>query len=465
MKIYPYSKLVASGTQVGLPKNKVGNSEVGHSNIGAGRIVYQPLQIIDNSIKNKSFNKNETIINAITHSINNDSKLHVFGLLSDGGVHSDITHLYKILDLCKSKGAKKVYLHLFLDGRDTPRNYGIKYIEQLEKYLKKIKIAKIATISGRFYAMDRDNRWERVEKAYNSIVNGKNKVNDYKKYIKDNYSNGIYDEFIEPITVETEGIVGDNDGIIVFNYRPDRLRELFMAITNIGFDKFESKNILNLETVTMFPVSNEVICKNAFKRDKLENTFGEYIAKNNLKQLRIAETEKYAHVTYFFDGGKDLVSDLKSEILIPSPNVETYDLTPKMSAIEITNKLIEELHNYDVVIVNYANGDMVGHTGDLNASILAVECLDECVNKLYNKVKEEKGIMFITADHGNCECMLDKNDKPLTSHTSNKVMFLITEQNYKLKDGKLGDIAPSILSVMNLDIPSEMTGNVIIKKL
>ena len=464
---YPHSLLEASGEQVGLPSGQMGNSEVGHSNIGAGRVVYQPLEIINNSIKDKTFFENKKILENINHSITYNSKLHILGLLSDGGVHSHINQLFSLLDLCKKNNVTNLYLHIFLDGRDTIQDSGIKYIEKLENKLNELGIGEIATISGRYYAMDRDNRWDRVEKAYNTIVNGDiEEVKDYKTKIKNNYNNNIYDEFIEPFVVNKKGLIEDNDSLIVFNYRPDRLRELFKAITNKEFIEFNTKKLNNIVLTTMFYVSEELIANYAFEHQSLDNMFGPYISKLGLKQLRIAETEKYAHVTYFFDGGKELVLEGKDQILIPSPKVATYDLAPSMSAYEITDKLLEEIdkNTYDVIILNLANGDMLGHTGNMKATVLALETIDKCIGRIFDKVSLNKGLLILTADHGNCEYMLDDNNNVITSHSTSKVPFIITDSKYKLKDGKLADIAPTILSILNLKIPSEMTGNVLIEK-
>ena len=457
-KKYPSSKLEASGEQVGLPKGQMGNSEVGHSNIGAGRIVYQSIQYINQEIKNKKFNKNEKILEMFDYVKKNNSKLHLMGLVSDGGVHSSLSHLQALINLCY-KNKVDFYLHVFTDGRDTLPNSSLSYIESLD-----LKNGVIASISGRYYAMDRDNRYDRVEKAYDVITGtSDSKYSSVKEAIKSSYENNITDEFILPGLIDEDGIVNDNDGIIFFNFRPDRLRELGSALSNKDFTGFKRKKQVNIKLLTMMPVSDEVINDTIYDLNEVVNPFGEYISKLGYKQLRIAETEKYAHVTYFFDGGKEL--DLKNcdRILIPSPNVATYDLKPEMSAYEITDTLLEKMGNYDVIILNFANGDMVGHTGNLDAAIKAVETLDECVNKLYEKIISLNGIMIITADHGNCEEMIDENNNILTSHTTNKVPFLITG-NYKLKNGKLGDIAPTLVYLLNEKVPKEMTGEILIER-
>ena len=461
---YPHSLLEASGPLVGLPEGQMGNSEVGHMNIGAGRIMYQPLELINSKIKDNSFYENEELLSTIKHAKENNSKLHICGLLSDGGIHSHINHLFALISLCKKENIEKVYFHLFLDGRDTLPNVAMKYIEALEEKIKDTTF-EIATISGRYYSMDRDNRWDRVEKAYNVITKGENKINNILSYIEESYKKDILDEFIVPATLNEKGIIEDNDSIVVFNFRPDRVRELFSALTNKDFNGFNRNFINNLKVVTMMKVSEEVISTPAFELPKANNLLGEVISKNDLKQLRIAETEKYAHVTYFFDGGSDI--DLKGEdrILIPSPKVATYDLKPEMSAYEITDTLLKEIDKdeFDFIVLNFANGDMVGHTGSMEATIKALESLDECLGKIYKKIEETNGIMFITADHGNSDTMLDENDNIITSHSLSKVPFIITDKNYKLEDGKLGDIAPTILSYMNIVVPEEMSGNSLIK--
>lgn len=458
-KTYPHSLLEACGENVGLPDGQMGNSEVGHTNIGAGRIVYQPLQLINEKIKNKTFFENKNILEVINHAKENNSKLHIMGLLSDGGIHSHIDHLFSIIDMCKKEGIQNLYIHAFLDGRDTLPSVSMEFLNKLQRKLQESQIGKIATISGRYYAMDRDNRWDRIKESYDVIVNNiGDKYPSFEEAIQKNYDNDITDEFIKPCIINENGFVDNNDGIIVFNYRPDRLRELFKAITNKEFNEFKTKKLENIKLVTMFLVSEEVICKNAFEHQKLNNIFGEYISKKGFKQLRIAETEKYAHVTYFFDGGKEIELKGCKRILIPSPKVATYDLKPEMSAIEITDKLLEEIDNYDVVILNYANGDMVGHTGNLKATVLALETLDKCLGKLYNKVNELNGTLVITADHGNSDYMLDDNDNIITSHSMSKVPFIITNNKYELKNGKLSDIAPTILYMLNLKKPKEMTG-------
>ena len=456
---YGFSVLEASGSKVGLPDGQMGNSEVGHTNIGAGRIVYQPLQLITEKIKDGSILENKNLLNVIKHIKENNSKLHIMGLLSDGGIHSHIDHLMGIIDMCVKNNVKEIYFHAFLDGRDTLPNVAYSYVEQLENKIQEINLGKIVTISGRYYAMDRDNNWDRLEKSYSAIVYGEGEeFNTPKEVIDNNYAKEIYDEFVVPAILDKNGIVDDNDGIIVFNYRPDRLRELFTALTNPNFDGFKTKLLNNLQVVTMMPVSDTVICTNAFELQKLDDIFGDYISSKGLKQLRISETEKYAHVTYFFDGGVDKEIDNCERILIPSPKVATYDLKPEMSAYEITDKLLSVMDNFDVVIMNYANGDMVGHTGVFDATVKAVEVVDECVGLVYKKVMELGGIMIVTADHGNSDYMLDDDNNIITSHSTSLVPFIITKDNITVKNGKLGDIAPTMLKLLNLEQPEDMTG-------
>ncbi len=454
---YPSSKLEASGQFVGLPDGLMGNSEVGHLNIGAGRVVYQTIQMINKEVDNHSFDKNDNLLEMIEYIKQKKSKLHLMGLVSDGGVHSSLKHLQALIDACFNYGIS-FYLHIFTDGRDTLPNSSLSYIKKLD-----LKNGKIASISGRYYAMDRDNRYERIEQTYDVLTgNSNNKYQNIDEAIKHNYEHDITDEFIVPGIIDENGIVEDNDGIIFFNFRPDRLRELGSVLSNNNFTGFKRKKIVSIKLLTMMPVSDEVINKTMYKIESLDNTFGNYISSLGYKQLRIAETEKYAHVTYFFDGGKEL--DLKNcdRLLIPSSKVATYDMEPEMSAYLITDKLINIMDNYDVIILNFANGDMVGHTGNLQAAISACEVLDSCVHKIYDKIKQLKGTLIITADHGNCEEMIDKEDNILTSHTTNKVPFLITG-NYRLKDGKLGDIAPTMLYLLDEEIPEEMTGDVLIE--
>jgi len=461
---YPHCLLEASSTHVGLPKGQMGNSEVGHMNIGAGRIVYQSLELINSKIKDKTFYDNVELLEVINHVKENNSKLHLIGLLSDGGVHSHISHLFALLDLCKKEKVRDVYIHIFTDGRDVSPTSGIKYIEALEKKMKSIKLGKIASMSGRYYGMDRDNNFDRVKKSYD-VMTTDGEIKEIKKAWKESQKNGITDEFIEPVRTCKDGYITDNDGIIFFNYRPDRVRELASIFTNDKYVAFDRKKINNLKVVTMMKVTDTVLCPSAFELDKLSNTLGEYISSKGLSQLRIAETEKYAHVTYFFDGGIDKIYENEKRILVPSPKVATYDLEPQMSANMITASLVKEIttNHEDLVILNFANGDMVGHTGDYNAAITAVETVDSCIGKILDNISLDEYDLIVTADHGNCEVMRDIDGSINTSHTTNVVPFIVTDKKLKLNNGKLGDIAPTILYLMGLDIPKEMTGNILIK--
>lgn len=461
---YPHSVLEASGPFVGLPKGQMGNSEVGHMNIGAGRIAYQPLEVINQSIANGSFYENEEFIKVINHTKKNQSKLHIMGLVSDGGVHSHISHLLALLDLCKKQNVQNVYLHLFTDGRDTGTHSAYSYIQMVIDKLKKIGFGSIATIGGRYFAMDRNNNYDRVKKAYDVIVNGKGlKPPSISEFIDKCYQRNITDEFIFPAIFDTNGMIGENDGVIVFNFRKDRLRELLTALTNPSFDKMEITKFQNVKVVTMFPVVKSVLAPYAFSDPLFDNILGSYLSINGLSQLRIAETEKYAHVTFFFDGGKEVDYPKEKKILIPSPNVATYDLKPEMSAIEITENVLKELPNFDVVILNFANGDMLGHTGVLEAAIKGLETVDKCLGKIYRKIESLGGVMIITADHGNCEEMEERDGIPITAHSTNLVPFIVTKKGIELRNGKLGDIAPTLLSLLTLPIPKEMTGSSLIK--
>lgn len=463
---YPHALLNASGKMVGLPEGQMGNSEVGHLNIGAGRIVYQPLERINNSINDNSFFNNKQLLAVMNHVKINNSALHIFGLLSDGGVHSHINHLFALIDMCKQQGLEKVYYHVFLDGRDTLPNEKEKYLTQLAKKIQESNIGSIATISGRYYAMDRDNRWDRVKKAYDAIVNDKgNHYETYQDLINDTNVQNITDEFVEPSIIDNSGMVKDNDGLIVYNFRPDRIKELFTAISNPNFTDFEVKKFTNIKLVTMMHVADTLISTQAFKNEELKNTLGDYLSTKGLTQLRIAETEKYAHVTYFFDGGIEKNIPGCKRVLVPSPKVATYDLKPEMSATEVTNRLLDEIENVDIVILNFANCDMVGHTGSMETVIKAIETVDKNIGRIYQKAEEIKATMIITADHGNCDIMLDDDNNVITSHTTSPVPFIITKKGIDLKDGKLADIAPTMLDLLNIEKPSEMTGeSLIIKK-
>ena len=475
MKKYPNTDIYTSGKYVGLPDGQMGNSEVGHTNIGAGRIVYQELTRITKSIEDGDFFSNQELIAAIENCKKNNSKLHILGLVSDGGVHSHIRHLYGLLELAKRRDFEDVYVHCFLDGRDTPPASAEGYIIKLQEKMQEKGIGKIASISGRFYSMDRDKRWQRVQKCYDALVKGEGlKANSAVKAIEDSYQKEVFDEFVEPTVIcngeEPIAKIEENDSVIFFNFRPDRAREITRAIVDKEFNEFETKK-MNVYFVC-FTNYDETMpnVHIAFKKETLHNTFGEVVSKAGLTQLRIAETEKYAHVTFFFNGGEEKQYPGEDRILVPSPKVETYDQKPEMSAYEVTDKVVEALENdkYDAVILNFANTDMVGHTGSLEAAIKAVEAVDECVGRIVKVIEEKKGNLLITADHGNAEQMIDyKTGEPHTAHTTNPVpIILITDNpNYKLKEnGKLADLAPTMLELMGLEKPEEMTGESLLIK-
>lgn len=466
MKDYPHTKLIASGEEVGLPAGQMGNSEVGHSTIGSGRVIYQSLEKINRSIKDGSFYNNVEFLNAINHAKKNNSKLHLIGLLSDGGIHSNINHLFSLLELCKKENFKNVYIHVITDGRDTAPDSGFEFIKALESKIDELNIGVIATVCGRYYMMDRDNNFDRVSLAYNMLTLGEAKEYDSATSAwQDNQDNGITDEFIKPCLVNKEGLIEDNDAIITFNFRPDRLRELYACLSNKDFPSFERKILNNLYIVTMMPVAKEVICKNAYHLEEINNVLGEVVASNNLSQLRIAETEKYAHVTYFFDGGRELNLEKCTRVLIPSPKIATYDLMPEMSANKITDRLLEEMKEKpDLIILNFANGDMVGHTGVYEKGIVAMETVDKCIKKIIDNTNLDEYTIMITADHGNCEQMINDDGTINTQHTTNLVPFIVLDKNIKLTSeiGALSDIAPTILKVMNLSIPKDMTGKSLI---
>ncbi len=463
---YPWTKLNASGLAVGLPDGQMGNSEVGHLNIGAGRVVYQDFTRITKSIEQGDFFENPALLAAIENCKKNNSALNIFGLLSDGGVHSHINHLYAIIEMARRHNLEKVFIHAFLDGRDTPPSSGKNFICDLQKKISEIGVGKIATVMGRYYAMDRDKRWERIKKAYDAMVYGiGNKSDDPIACIEKSYADGVTDEFVVP-TVITENnepiaLINENDSVIFFDFRPDRARQITRAFCDPNFNEFEHKS-LNLTYVCFTEYDPEIPNKLvAYKPQSLKNTLGEYIASLGLKQLRIAETEKYAHVTFFFNGGVETPNKNEDRILIPSPKVATYDLKPEMSVYEVTEKLIENLPDYDLVIVNFANSDMVGHTGILEAAIKAVEAVDECVGKLYNAIMQNDSQLLICADHGNSDKMIDYVTKePFTAHTTNPVPFLFINCDVKnvRSGGALCDIAPTLLKLMDLSQPAEMTG-------
>ena len=468
---YPWVKLKASGEAVGLPEGQMGNSEVGHLNIGAGRVVYQDLPRITNEIKTGDFYKNKNLLRAIDNCKKNDSALHLFGLLSDGGVHSHVKHLYALIDLAKKNDLKKVFIHVFLDGRDTPVDSGKKFILDLEEKLKEFDLGKIASVSGRYFAMDRDKNWDRIKKAYDAMVNGiGEKFYSAVDCIDYFYKKNVFDEFVEPSVILDEenkkpvGLIKENDSIVFFNFRPDRAREVTRVFCDRDFKEFK-RDFLNLCYVCF--MEYDVNIKNkfvAYEPEKIINTLGEYISSCGLKQLRIAETEKYAHVTFFLNGGREENYLNEDRILIPSPKeVKTYDLKPEMSVYKILDKMLENILNYDLTIANIANQDMVGHTGNLNAAIKAIEHVDSCVKKLYDFVIENGMQMIICADHGNAEQMVNYETKqPMTSHTTNLVpMIFINCDSEKIKnikeDGALCNIAPTILKLLDLKQPKEMT--------
>lgn len=463
---YPHIELEASGEFVGLPKEQMGNSEVGHSTIGSGRILYQSLELINKEIENKSIYNNKNILKAIEHVKKNSSKLHLIGLLSDGGIHSHINHLFTLLDICKEKNFENVYIHIITDGRDTNPDSGIKYIKMLEDKINDMGIGKIATLCGRYYMMDRDDNYDRVKLAYDMLTKGMGEeYNSPLQAWEDNQNKNITDEFMLPSIINIDGLVRENDSIITFNFRPDRLRELYTVFTNDKFNNFERELINNLLVVTMMPVSSDVRCINAFNNQDVNNTLGSYLSSIGYSQLRIAETEKYAHVTYFFDGGKNIDLNNCKKVLISSPKVKTYDLMPEMSAYKITDSLLEEANNnYDLIVLNFANGDMVGHTGVYEKGIAAMDTVDNCINKIISELSD-KYTIIITADHGNCEQMINDDGTVNTQHTTNKVPFIIVDKTIRLDKnitGSLCDIAPTILKLMNVEVPKEMTGSVLI---
>ncbi len=473
----PFVPGQASGLAVGLPDGQMGNSEVGHMNIGAGRIIYQDLTRITKSITDGDFFENKNLLAAIDNCKKNNSDLHLWGLLSDGGVHSHIEHVYGILELCKKQGLENVYVHAFLDGRDTPPASGKDYVAALEAKMAEIGVGKVASLSGRYYAMDRDNNWDRVQKAYDSLVKGEGvKATSAVQAMEDSYANDVTDEFVLPTVITDEAgnplsVVKNNDSVIFFNFRPDRAREMTRAFCDDKFTGFD-REFLNL-TFVCFKDYDETIPNKliAFEKESIVNTFGEYLAKLGKKQVRIAETEKYAHVTFFFNGGIEEPNKDEDRVLVNSPKeVATYDLKPEMSAPEVCEKLVEAIESdkYDVIIINFANPDMVGHTGVIPAAVKAVEAVDELVGKAVDAVKAADGVLFICADHGNAEKMVDyETGEPHTAHTTNPVPFILVnaDPSYKLREGGcLADIAPTLLEIMEIEQPAEMTGKSLIVK-
>jgi len=470
LSTYPNSKLLPYGEYVGLPDGQMGNSEVGHLNIGAGRIVYQDLVKINKACQDGSLAKNPVLIEAFNYAKTNNKKIHFLGLVSDGGVHSSDKHLYKLCDIAKNFGLQKVYIHALLDGRDTDPHSGIGYIENLQQFLK-TSVGKIASICGRYYTMDRDKRWERIKKGYDLLVNGIGiPAKDPVKAIQDSYDNGITDEFVQPIVITDEvgyplAKVEENDVFICFNFRTDRLREITVSLTQKDMPEFGMKTIpLYYLTMTRYDDTFKNV-KVIFDKENVDLTLGEYISKLGLKQLRIAETEKYAHVTFFFSGGREEVFENEDRILIHSPKVATYDLKPEMSAPEVKDALVKELNKqkYNLIVLNFANGDMVGHTGVYSAIIKAVESVDQCLKEVIETAKSNHYKALIIADHGNADHAINEDGSPNTAHSMNPVPCILVDNNYnEIKDGILADVAPTILKIMGFDIPDVMTGNPLI---
>lgn len=472
---YPNTTLGASGLDVGLPEGQMGNSEVGHLNIGAGRVVYQELTRISKSITDGDFFENKGFLAAIDNVKANDSALHIMGLLSDGGVHSHMTHLYALIDLAREKELKKVYVHAFLDGRDVPPKSAGNFIRDLEKYMAEKHTGQIATVCGRYYAMDRDNRFERVQQAYDALALGAGELAaNALEGLQSAYEQELTDEFVKPIVITNEfgkplASVEERDSIIMYNFRPDRAREITRCFVDSGFSGFErDKTYDHLCYVCMTQydaaMPNVIL---AYPPEHLNNTLGQYLSSQGLTQLRIAETEKYAHVTFFFNGGVETPNENEERILIPSPKVATYDLQPQMSAVEVTEAVLHAIaqEKYDVIILNFANPDMVGHTGVFDAAVKAVEALDQCVPQIFEAIKLKDGQILMTADHGNCDCMLDEDGNVVTAHSLNRVPFLISSDKPLAlrQDGVLADIAPTMLDLMELPQPAEMTGKTLLK--
>ena len=463
----PHTQIGASGMDVGLPDGQMGNSEVGHTNMGAGRIVYQELTRITKSIEDGEYLSNPVLLHAMENAKKPGAALHLMGLLSDGGVHSHIHHLFGLIEMAKKMGVEKVYIHCFMDGRDVPPTSGAEYIEELQKELEKTGVGKIATVSGRYYAMDRDNRWERVVKAYDAMVNGEGvKAPDPAAMMRQSYADGVTDEFIVPAVVTEGAEVKSGDSVIFFNFRPDRARELTRTLVDPDFAGFERKKgffPLTYICMTQYDATMPNV-EVAYAPQSLANTFGEYISKNGLTQLRIAETEKYAHVTFFFNGGVEAPYPGEDRALIPSPKVATYDLQPEMSAYLVTDEVVKRIRSgkYDVIILNYANCDMVGHTGVFEAAVKAVEAVDTCLGRTLAAIEEMGGRAFVTADHGNADMMTDEEGNPFTAHTTNPVPFIAVgfPEGTKLlpHGGRLADIAPTMLQALGLPQPAEMTG-------
>jgi 2,3-bisphosphoglycerate-independent phosphoglycerate mutase len=472
---YPRTTLTAFGEAVGLPDGQMGNSEVGHLNIGAGRIVYQDLTRISKSICDGEFYDNETILGAVRHAKTNNKKLHLYGLVSDGGVHSHIEHLFALLELAKKEQLDAVYIHAFLDGRDVAPDSAKAYIERLQSKIEEIGVGQIATVQGRYYAMDRDKRWERTEKSYRAMVYGEGpQYADPVEAIVESYEKSIFDEFVMPTVIindtgQPAGLIDSGDAVLFFNFRPDRAIQLSQVFTNADFRGFDrgDQHPTQLYYVCLTLFSESVDGYVAYKPKDLDNTLGEVLVQNNKKQLRIAETEKYPHVTFFFSGGRDVELPGETRVLINSPKVATYDLQPEMSAYELAEAAVKEIESekHDVIILNFANPDMVGHSGLLEPTIKAVEATDECLGKVVEAILAKGGVAVITADHGNADLVRDENDRPHTAHTISPVPFIVTDKNVKLRDdGILADIAPTMLKLLQLEQPEQMTGESILVK-
>ena len=468
---YPHTKLEASGLAVGLLDGQMGNSEVGHTNIGAGRVVYQMLVKISKDIEDGTILENKALLDAIKSAKENNKALHFIGLLSDGGVHSHNEHLYGLLEMAKKNGLNDVYIHTFHDGRDVPPTSGIDYMQQLVDKMDEIGVGKVATICGRFYAMDRDNAWDRVEKAYNAMVMGEGiEAADPVEAIKNSYANDVTDEFIVPTVIDKNGMIKEGDSVVMINFRPDRARQITRTFVDPMFDGFvRKKGYFPVNYVCMAQYDAEMPNVTvAYPPEQLTMTFGEYISKQGMSQLRIAETQKYAHVTFFFNGGEEQQFDGEERILIKSPDVETFDVKPEMSAYEVCDAVCDaiEADKFDVIILNYANCDMVGHTGVFDAAVAAVEAVDECVGKMVDAILAKGGKAIITADHGNADCLIDPENKSVfTAHTTNPVpMIVIGEGDVELKEGRLCDLCPTMLDMMKLEKPAEMTGESLIVK-
>ena len=465
---YAHTTLEASGLSVGLPDGQMGNSEVGHTNIGGGRVVFQDLPSITNAIADGSFFENPAYNHAMDACKEKGTSLHLMGLLSDGGVHSHLEHLFALLKMARDKGLERVYIHAFLDGRDVSPTSGADFVARTVEKCRELGVGKIATVMGRYYAMDRDKRWDRLEQAYDAMVYGEGAAFNPVPVaaVKDSYDRGITDEFVEPVVCDQDGTISDNDSVIFFNYRPDRAREITRSLVDPDFDGFTHQYfpltfVCNTEYDASMP-NVEV----AFPRVTVKNGLGEYLSSMGMTQLRIAETEKYAHVTFFFNGGSETVFPGEDRVLVPSPKVATYDLQPEMSAYEVCAKCVERIESgaYDVIILNFANCDMVGHTGVFDAAVKAVETVDECVGKVVDATLKMGGIAMVTADHGNAEQMRQEDGSPMTAHTTNLVPFILCGAGTELRPGKLADIAPTILDVMGLEKPAEMTGKTLIIK-